>query len=467
MNQVFSQYTLPVGTMVQEYKIIETLGIGNFGIVYSAENKYFSEIVALKEFLPSDLAHRSEGDSRVHPLSSETEKAFAWARHKFLQEAKTLRELGHPSPHPNIVRVRQFIEANATAYMVMDFEKGEPLSKMLEERGTLDEAAIMGILGALLDGIERVHGASVWHRDIKPSNILIRSDGSPVLIDFGAARKDISGSDRSTMAIFSPAYAAPEQIFPVGDQGPWTDIYSLGATLYRAVSGKLPTNAAKRVQGEAYVPVAKAVQRRFAPSLLAAIDAALQLYPKDRPQSIGEWKGMFAQTAEAADDKTVFRPLPHPSAPEKEPLPPRYRPFAVVAAVVAIVAASVLIYRLAFPPAPVDTQVELATGSNETETTGHKIEEPVTETAAGERQEVQPLIPVPVPVQAHVSIDSVPTAARVFIDDAYKGMTPMDTTVGQGTHALRLRLDDHYDWESTLLVEEDGEIPIRIPLLNK
>jgi serine/threonine protein kinase len=466
MNDVFSQYTLPVGTMVQEYKIIEILGIGNFGIVYSAENKYFSEIVALKEFLPSDLAHRSEGDSRVHSLSSETEKAFTWARHKFLQEAKTLRELGHPSPHPNIVRVRQFIEANATAYMVMDFEKGEPLSKMLDERGTLDEAAIMDILDALLDGIERVHGASVWHRDIKPSNILIRSDGSPVLIDFGAARKDISGSDRSTMAIFSPAYAAPEQIFPVGDQGPWTDIYSLGATLYRAVSGKLPTNAAKRVQGEAYVPVAEVLQGRFAPSLLAAIDAALQLYPKDRPQSIAEWKGMLAQAAEPANDKTVWRPLPQPPTPEKKPFRPNYRPYAMVAAVVAIVAASALIYRLVFPPAPIDTHVEIPADSNETETTARAIDEPGSVNATEERQ-AAPIIPVPVPVRAHVTIDSIPTAAHVFIDDKFKGITPMDTTVDKGSHALRLRLDDHYDWESTLLVEEDVEIPIRIPLLNK
>ena len=189
--------------MVQEYRIAEVLGTGSFGIVYKAENKYFSEIVALKEFVPLNLACRPKGQTFIVPLSSEVEKSYLWARHKFLEEAKTLRELGQPVQHPNLVRVRQFIEAHGTAYMVMDFEKGQPLSRILDERMILPEKEVRVLLSAMLDGLKRVHGASVWHRDIKPSNILIRSDGSPVLIDFGAARKDVMGSDRSTIAIFS------------------------------------------------------------------------------------------------------------------------------------------------------------------------------------------------------------------------------------------------------------------------
>jgi serine/threonine protein kinase len=462
MSKSYSQYTLPVGTMVQEYKIIETLGIGNFGIVYSAENKYFSEIVALKEFLPSDLAYRAEGESQVHPLSSETEKAYTYARHKFLQEAKTLRELEHPQQHPNIVRVRQFIEANDTAYMVMDFEKGQPLSAILEESGTLPEQELQTILQALLDGIDRVHGASVWHRDIKPSNILIRHDGSPVLIDFGAARKDISGTDRSTMAVFSPAYAAPEQIYPVGDQGPWTDIYAFGATLYRAVTGSLPTNAAKRMQNETYVLAAEAARERYSPSFLAAIDAALQLYPKDRPQSIGQWKSLFTRAEEGGDDRTVLRPIP--DVITKSPSPqkkPKIKAVPVMLATAAVAAAALLIFLLIFPPNDIEQTTTGTVAQSDLAQTPDTSVSPTDSTDEPVSISDTPL------VEAQLKISSVPAAAQVFLDDALKGVTPLDTTVGKGTHSLRLSLDDHHDWESSLVVEAEGEIPIRIPLLAK
>jgi serine/threonine protein kinase len=462
MSKAYSQYTLPVGTMVQEYKIIEILGIGNFGIVYSAENKFFLEIVALKEFLPSDLAYRSEGESHVHALSSETEKAYTYARHKFLQEAKTLRELGHPEPHPNIVRVRQFIEANDTAYMVMDFEKGQPLINILEERGTLPEEELGNILHALLDGLDRVHGASVWHRDIKPSNILIRPDGSPVLIDFGAARKDVSGTDRSTMAIFSPAYAAPEQIYPVGDQGPWTDIYSMGATLYRAVTGSLPTNAAKRMQDEAYVPAAEAARGSYSPSFLEAIDAALQLYPKDRPQSIGQWKALFTQTVHEEDDRTVLRPLPDiVSEPKPEKKKLEIKPPVVMFATAAVAAVALLIFLLISPPSDTKQTSHVTTGQSDlTDTTASS------DSQTDSDKELAAVSDTP-HVQAQLKITSIPAAAQVFLDGTLKGVTPLDATAGEGTHLLRLSLDDHYDWESSLAVEAQGEIPIRIPMLAK
>jgi serine/threonine protein kinase len=438
--------------MVQEYKIIEILGTGNFGIVYSAENKYFSEIVALKEFLPSNLARRREGECRVHPLSSETEKAFAWARRKFLQEAKTLRELGHPEQHPNIVRVRQFIEANDTAYMVMDFEKGEPLSDILDKRGRLSDEKVHHILHALLDGLERVHGASVWHRDIKPSNILIRSDGSPVLIDFGAARKDISGTDRSMMNVFSPAFAAPEQICPMGEQGPWTDIYSLGATLYRAVTGNLPTKAAKRMHDEPHVPAVEAARGRYSALFLSAVDEALQLFPKDRPQSIGEWKALLAQTVDEEDDKpvdeeddkTVLLPLSDP-IPEREPekKKPAFKPSVIMIASAAIAAAALLIFLLILPPTDRKQNTQIATGKEQV--VGHGVPG----------------------VQAQLKVTSIPAAAQVFLDGGLKGVTPLEATVAKGTHLLRLSLDDHYDWESFLLVKADGVIPIRVSLLAK
>ena len=458
MNEIYSHYSLPIGTMVQEYRIIEILGIGNFGIVYRAENKYFSEIVALKEFLPSDLARRSEGEQRVHPLSSETDKAYQWARHKFLQEAKTLRELGSPDQHPNIVRVRQFIEANDTAYMVMDFEQGQPLLKIIEERGPLVETEIRGILDALMDGLERVHQASVWHRDIKPSNILIRPDGSPVLIDFGAARKDITGSDRSTMAIFSPAFAALEQIYPVGDQGPWTDIYSLGATLYRAVAGKLPENAAKRMQDEAYVPVGKAVQGHYSQSFLSAIDAALRLFPKERPQSIAEWRAQLSPLSGSLDDKTVLRPLPKEASTGNEI---DRRAYIVSIVLVVLVAAGLLIYRLTGQPTGTEQAKMLPATENQPVVNAvPAIEENDTGDQSGADENL-------FIIKANLNISSTPASAQVYINDELIGKTPLVAKVAKGTHLLRLSLTDHFDWVSTIIVEEKGEIPIQIPLLSQ
>jgi formylglycine-generating enzyme required for sulfatase activity/serine/threonine protein kinase len=369
MNDCKSQYSLPVGSMVQEYRVAEVLGTGGFGIVYKAENKYFSEIVALKEFLPSDLACRPKGQTLIVPLSFEVEKAYLWARRKFLEEAKTLRELGQPDRHPNLVRVRQFIEAHGTAYMVMDFEKGRPLSQLLDERVTLPEKEVRVLLSAMLDGLKRVHGASVWHRDIKPSNILIRSDGSPVLIDFGAARKDVMGSDRSMISIFSPAYAAAEQIHPIGDQGPWTDIYALGATLYRAIIGVVPTNAAKRLQGETYRPATKAAPS-YSPSLLNAIDAALELYPSDRPQSVSQWERMFAEDIRMDDDRTRIRP-PTTAAPKK-----KQRSYAGLPAILVLIAVALVglwTYRHFHPSNATDQEHAAARVKINTEKTGHMI----------------------------------------------------------------------------------------------
>lgn len=313
MTEAYSHQALAPDTMIQEYRIVKVLGLGSFGIVYSAENKYFDETVAIKEFLPADLACRQEG-SRVVPLSSETEETYSWALQNFLKEAKILWDLSHPEQHRSIVRVLRFIEENGTAYMVMDYEEGQPLSQILEQRGALPEAELKNILGPLLDGLERVHAASIWHRDIKPSNILIRPDGSPVLIDFGAARREMPGAARSIMSVFSPAYAAPEQVIATGSQGPWTDIYAFGSTLYRAVTGDKPTNSTERLQGTDHTPASVMAQGNYTPSFLAAIDAALELKAEDRPQSITHWHGLFERepepVGEVEDEATVVRSAP-------------------------------------------------------------------------------------------------------------------------------------------------------------
>ena len=349
--------------------------------------------------------------------------------------------LGRPDQHPNIVRVRQFIEANDTAYMVMDFEKGQPLSNIIEERGTLKEEELAGILDALLDGLARLHEANVWHRDIKPSNILIRPDGSPVLIDFGAARKDVSGETKSIMVFFSPAYAAPEQIYAMGDQGPWTDIYGLGATLYKAVTGVVPTNAAKRLQNEKYIPAVEAAKDTYSPAFLQAIDAALTLLPKYRPRSVAAWKNLFyARTGVRGredlndEEKTL---------PARVEAPERRKGYHALPAIAAVLITLAVVnwwiwFRHAQPPP-----------------------EPVSEAnTASQPVKVPPLI------RAQLSIESVPAAASVFLNDEFKGKTPLNTEVTAGPYTFRLSLEHYHDWESTLLIEQKDDIPIRVPLLK-
>jgi serine/threonine protein kinase len=482
---------------VQEYRIIEILGAGSFGIVYKAENKYFSEIVALKEFLPIELAYRPEGDSRIRPLTSENENAYKWARSKFLQEAKTLRELGTGGRHPNIVHVRQFIEANDTAYMVMDFEEGRPLSELLEENGILMEQELKSILYGLLDELSRVHEASVLHRDIKPSNILIRSDGSPVLIDFGAARKDVTGSDRSTIVVFSPAYAAVEQVCPIGTQGPWTDIYGLGATLYRAITGNTPATASERLEGKAYVSITEAAIIKYPPSFFAAVDAALKLYPEARPQSISAWKKMFVPQAAVKQEATVLRPVSDPtminsgefssasSGVGSSPKTLTHTPKAVtrtintrlhllMVMIVLVIASAVAwwVYWLKdIPGTPLGTMDKT---HSDTTVKDKRTESPDRQPDQTKRKTF-PVIyddqstekKKTFSMHALLTIQSVPTQARVVLDGKKIGITPIHINIGNGMHSLRLSLKGYHEWESNLLIEDNGEIPIKIPLQKK
>ena len=312
MKEAYNYQALPPGTMIQEYRIERVLAQGSFGIVYIGENRFLPETVAIKEFLPGELATRVEG-TRVIPLSSDLALTYQDILRKFLEEARTLFELGRPRPHRNIVRVTRYHEENGTGYMVMDYEQGEPLSEKLGDAGTLPESELRTIIFPLLNGLETVHAASVTHRDIKPDNIIIRPDRSPVLIDFGAARRPRADGEKSRMAIFTPNYAAPEQFHDMGEQGPWTDIYALGATLYRSVTGHVPTNASARLQSKPYKPAVEVAAHRYTPAFLAAIDAALALRTEDRPQSIAEWRALFERRQSLDNDgETVIMSVGNP-----------------------------------------------------------------------------------------------------------------------------------------------------------
>ena len=278
------------------YRIDRILGQGGFGITYLAHDTNLDQAVAIKEYLPIELAVR-EGDFSVHPVSEDHDGNYRWGLSRFITEAQTLAKFDHP----NIVRVLSVFEANNTAYMVMRYEKGQSLQEMLPRGKTLEEVQLMNILFPVLGGLREIHAAGFIHRDIKPGNIFIREDGSPVLIDFGSARQALGQETKTLTTLVSPGYAPFEQYYSKSDkQGPWTDIYSLGATLYRAAVGVAPADAVDRSEGllnqssDAHRPAAEAAANRYSERFLAAVDHALCFREEERPRSVDEWLQAFS-----------------------------------------------------------------------------------------------------------------------------------------------------------------------------
>ena len=290
--------------MLQEYRIEQVLGAGGFGITYLACDTNLDKNVALKEYLPGELAMRSP-DGKVVAQATGHEAGYRWGLERFLQEARTLAKFSHP----HIVRVLRYFEANATAYMVMDYEKGDPLKVVLQHDPQPPEAKLKALIAPLLDGLAAVHATGFLHRDIKPDNIFVRADGRPVLIDFGAARQALGGETRSLTAILTPGYAPLEQYSGEGKQGPWTDLYAMGGVLYRAVVDKNPPDAVTRIRGDTLGAGLAAMRGKYSEAFLRAIEWALMLDEKKRPQSVEEWKkSLFSE--KAIEPKTEPKSVP-------------------------------------------------------------------------------------------------------------------------------------------------------------
>ncbi len=277
-------HALKSGHAIMEYVIEKTLGCGSFGITYLARDSNLNLPVAIKEYLPTDLALRAVDDS-VQTLGSAFDDQFRWGLERFLAEARVLATFRHP----NIVRVLRYFSANGTAYIVMEFESGESLKNWLPRQNSLNESALLKLIHPLLDGLEIMHNASYLHRDIKPDNIYIRVDDSPVLIDFGSARS--TSTDRELTSIVSPGFAPFEQYLSNGNQGPWTDLYALAAVMYWLISGQKPLSSIERMKQDAIVPASQLEsQYLIGESLLSAIDWALNMDEKRRPQSVAEFR---------------------------------------------------------------------------------------------------------------------------------------------------------------------------------
>ena len=286
-----NRLNLPFNTVIDaSYRVLRVVGSGGFGITYAAEDINLGTTVAIKEYYPADYAARDKTLS-VLPRSERHKKPFEWGRSSFLQEARTLARFRHPS----IVQITRVFEAYSTAYMVMIFEEGQDFGTWLEGLGRPPtQWELDRIADPLLDALRTMHAAHFLHRDIAPDNIIVRTDGTPVLLDFGAARRAVAEVSRSLTGIIKAGYSPHEQYSSDGRlQGPWSDLYALGGTFYRAVTGRSPEEATLRVDVDGMMPATKGAIGKYRPEFLSAIDACLRIKHSERPESVDQLRPLL------------------------------------------------------------------------------------------------------------------------------------------------------------------------------
>ncbi len=307
-NNIRRANTLASGCILNEYLIDCVLGAGGFGVTYKAWDTLLETWVALKEYFPLGWSFRDGDGVTVYPNTQGDDASgndghiscYLWGLERFLEEARVLARV----QHPYVVRVKRYFRAHGTAYIVMDYEEGQPLSAVLGEGETLDEAEVRGLLEDVLPALRTVHEQGFLHRDIKPSNLYIRAhDHRVILIDFGAAREAVSQQGRSMTSLVTPGYSPPEQYTTRSERyGAWTDLYALGAVLYRCVTGRAPVEAAERLLEDRLEPAAQAAAGRYSASLLEAIDRTLAVQPEQRFPTVTDFQAALDEDG----DETVI-----------------------------------------------------------------------------------------------------------------------------------------------------------------
>jgi hypothetical protein len=304
--QAVTHNALPIGARLDEFEIRAVIGEGGFGIVYHAFDHALERDVAIKEYMPSAMAAR-DATMHVSVLSQGHVETFTLGLRSFVNEARLLARFDHPS----LVKVHRFWEANGTAYMVMPYYRGRTLKVLRKSLGASpSETWLRGLVEPLLGALETLHREGVFHRDISPDNIMIGDDGRPVRLDFGAARRVISDQSQTLTAILKPNFAPIEQYGETEGlrQGPWTDLYALGATLHFAVTGTPPQPATARAMGSQLDRLASVARRGVSAEFLHAIDWMMAPRPEDRPQSVAALREKLSGTPAPA-------PTPEPAQP--------------------------------------------------------------------------------------------------------------------------------------------------------
>ena len=312
--------SLSSGTRLHEFEIVRVVGAGGFGIVYLAFDHVLLRHVAIKEYMPVALAVRREG-SAVAVRSAQAAATFAAGLDSFVNEARLLASFDHPS----LVKVHRFWKANGTAYMVTPYYDGQTMKQArLAMPAPPDAASLWAFIDPLLGALEVLHREGVYHRDISPENVLLLPDGKPVLLDFGSARRVIGDRTQSLTALIKPHFAPVEQYADEAGmrQGPWTDIYALGATVYFMLTARLPAPAVLRAVSDSLPLLAAGGGQRFPgvpTQMLASVDWAMAMAPGDRPQSVAALRQ--AILGETAPPAPVLRAVggPQNAVPETPP----------------------------------------------------------------------------------------------------------------------------------------------------
>jgi serine/threonine protein kinase len=276
-----SNTPLPNGYQLLNYRIDKQLSRGGFSLVYRAYDEH-NKLVAIKEYLPSALALRADGQT-VQASSEENLVVFRYGMRCFFEEGRALARI----VHPNVVRVLNFFRANETVYMVMQYEAGRTLQEQIQShKHTISENFIRHVFGHLLNGLREVHTHKLLHLDIKPANIYLRADGSPVLLDFGSARQTLTHDSPKLSPMYTPGFAPPEQYQSMDLLGPWSDIYSVGASIFSCFAGVAPQAADARMYEDKQESVKNIWHGQYSEELLEIIDWCLRLDQQERPPSV-------------------------------------------------------------------------------------------------------------------------------------------------------------------------------------
>lgn len=297
-----SRKLLPAGTILNRYRIEGIIGEGGFGVTYLAMEPVQQSYVAIKEYFPKRLANRQGGSTIVPNRSVEDQRVFKWGLKRFLEEAKVLARLDHPS----IIKVQRYFELHGTAYLVMDYCDGKPLDKYVDQGSGASPRSIFEIYTALINALEHVHQQGIIHGDLKPSNILVRSDGTPVLLDFGSARQEML---RMAVGQVSDGYSPPELYGTSDKVGSWSDIYGLAATFYRLITGVKVPVATERANSDSYTSASILATDGYSAKFLELIDNSLKLTTSERPQSIAFLRRLLPDSANFSNRHMAVKDL--------------------------------------------------------------------------------------------------------------------------------------------------------------
>ena len=463
----------------RKYKIVRLLGSGGFGNTYLAEHVLLGKRVAVKEFFASQFCIRDSDGTSVLLVLTGKAGVVAKLRKKFIEEARALAGLNHPG----IVRVNDVFEENGTAYYVMDLIEGKPLSAIVKEKGSLGEKEAVGYIKQVCQALKVVHGKGRLHLDIKPANIMVDGDGHAVLIDFGASKQynEGSGENTSTFVARTAGYAPLEQGSGSGIKtfSPSTDIYALGATLYKLLSGSTPPDAADLASGEELPPLPAVVSKRTK----KAVRAAMSLRRGDRPQSVEEFEGLLAsgdspgsvmeedERTEIAGGDTLGSNSSQGKAPktgsgsrgvssshEEDTKSGKGRKalIGIIAGVAAVVIALGLVLLFGSngggsdDVSSVSSAIEAANTAIDSRVSGQSE----SGNATADTQESQP----GAPTTGSMVVNYEPSGATVYVDGTKKGVTPCTVSgVSFGTHKVKIVKSGYESAELSVKVSEGSE----------